>query len=161
MNTTFINGNITKRGEYILKKLPVLILMISLFILVSYKSYAQPKNCPVLSELEKTSIKDKKEVIEALNTLIPITYGTGIDDFPDMYTKWNVVTAKPFPETVGIKQEEDYFGMAKTFCGKEIAEKSWLVRLNFPKAPGADLAQGQIFIAKSKEKSWFVWFQYH
>ncbi|MEE3952767.1 hypothetical protein [Peribacillus frigoritolerans] len=51
--------------------------------------------------------------------------------------------------------------MAKTFCGKEIAEKSWLVRLDFPKAPGANLAQGQIFLAKSKEKGWFVWFRYH
>ncbi|MGE7837246.1 hypothetical protein [Viridibacillus arvi] len=139
----------------------VLILMISLFNLVSFEAYAQPKNCPVLSELEKTSLKDKKEVIEALNTLIPKTYGTGLDDLPDLYTKWNVVTAKPFPKTVGNKIEEGYFGMAKTFCGKEIAEKSWLVRLDFPKAPGADLAQGQIFLAKSKEKGWFVWFRYH
>lgn len=47
----------------------------------SIQGYAQPKECPVLSELEKTSIKDKKEVIKALNTLIPKTYGTGIDDW--------------------------------------------------------------------------------
>lgn len=131
----------------------VLILIISLFTLVSFEAYAQqPKNCPVLSELEKTSFKDKNEVIEALNTLIPKAYGTGLDDLPDIYTKWNVVTAKPFLKTVGNKIEEGYFGMAKTFCGKEIAEKSWLVRLEFPKAPGADLAQGQIFLAKSKGK---------
>ncbi|WP_245827565.1 hypothetical protein [Paenisporosarcina indica] len=144
-----------------MKKLYVLILIISLFTLVSFEAFTQPKKCPVLSELEKTSLKDKKEVIEALKTLIPKTYGTGLDDFPDMYIKWNVVTAKPFLKTVGNKEEEDYFGMAKTFCGKEIAEKSWLVRLDFPKAPGADLAQGQIFLAKSKDKGWFVWFQYH
>ncbi|SES44428.1 hypothetical protein SAMN05518872_11412 [Psychrobacillus sp. OK032] len=144
-----------------MKKMYVLILIISLFTLVSFEAYAQPKNCPVLSELEKISLKDKKEVIEALNTLIPKTYGTGLEDLPDIYTKWNVVTAKPFPKTVGNKIEEGYFGMAKTFCGKEIAEKSWLVRLDFPKAPGADLAQGQIFLAKSKEKGWFVWFRYH
>ena len=143
-----------------MKKLYALILIISLFTLVSFEVFAQPKKCPVLSEIEKTSLKDKKEVIEALNTLIPKTYGTGLDDLPDIYTEWNVVTAKPFPNTVGHK-EEDYFGMAKTFCGKEIAERSWLVRLNFPKAPGADLAQGQIFLAKSNEKGWFVWFQYH
>ena len=144
-----------------MKKLYVLILIISLFALVSFEAYAQPKKCPVLSELENTSLKDKKEVLEALNTLIPKTYETGLDDFPNMYTKWNVVTVKPFLNTVGNKQEEGYFGMAKTFCGKEIAEKSWLVRLDFPKAPGADLAQDQIFLAKSKEKGWFVWFQYH
>ena len=140
----------------------VLILITSLFILVSFVAYAQPpKNCPVLSELEETSLKDKKEVIEALNTLIPKTYGTGLENLPSLYTKWDVVTAKPFPKTVGDKVEEGYFGMAKTFCGNEIAEKSWLVRLEFPEAPGADLAQGQIFLAKSKEKGWFVWFRYH
>ncbi|MCY9141727.1 MULTISPECIES: hypothetical protein [Peribacillus] len=144
-----------------MKMLYILIITIPMLFFGSIQGYAQPKECPVLSELEKTSIKDKKEVIKALNTLIPKTYGTGIDDFPDIYTKWNVVTAKPFPETVGNKDEEDYFGMAKTFCGKEIAEKSWLVRLDFPKAPGANLGQGQIFLAKSKEKGWFVWFQYH
>lgn len=138
-----------------------LVIAISFLFFLSTQGYAQPKECPVLSELMQTSIKDRKEVIEALNTLIPKTYGTGLDEYPGMYTEWNVVTAKPFPKTVGNKDEEDYYGMAKTFCGKEIAKKSWLVRLDFPKAPGADLAQGQIFIAKSKEKGWFVWFQYH
>jgi len=144
-----------------MKMLTILTITIPILFFGLIQGYAQPKECPVLSELEQTSIKDRKEVIEALNTLIPKTYGTGIDDFPDIYTEWNVVTAKPFPKTVGIKEEEDYFGMAKTFCGKEIAEKSWLVRLDFPKAPGANLAQGQLFLAKSKEKGWFVWFQYH
>lgn len=104
---------------------------------------------------------DQQEVIETLDTLIPKTYGTGFEDLPKIYTKWNVVTAKPFPKTVGVKEEEDYFGMANYFCGKEIAQKSWLVRLDFPKAPGANLAQGQIFLAKSKTKGWFVWFRYH
>jgi hypothetical protein len=144
-----------------MRMLTMIIITISILFFSSFQGYAQPKECPVLSELEQTTIKDKKEVIEALNTLIPKTYGTGIDDFPDIYTKWNIVTAKPFPNTVGNKEEEGYFGMAKTFCGKEIAEKSWLVRLDFPKAPGANLAQGQIFLAKSKEKGWLVWFQYH
>ena len=143
-----------------MKTLGLLLIFISFITLGSFEVYAQPKECPVLSELEKTSIINRKEVIEALNTLIPKTYGTGIDDFPDIYTTWNVVTAKPFPKTVGNK-EEAYYGMAKTFCGKEIAGKSWLVRLDFPKAPGANLAQGQIFLAKSKEKGWFVWFRYH
>ncbi|MDP9740661.1 UNVERIFIED_ORG: hypothetical protein QFZ59_002491 [Bacillus sp. B2I3] len=143
-----------------MKMLYILIMTIPMLFFGSIQEYAQPKECPVLSELEKTSIKDKKEVIKALNTLIPKTYGK-IDEFPDLYTKWNVVTAKPFPKTVGNKDEENYFGMAKTFCGKEIAEKSWLVRLDFPKAPGANLAQGQMYLAKSKEKGWFVWFRYH
>jgi hypothetical protein len=144
-----------------MRTLGLLLFTISFFTFGAFEVHAEPKQCPVLSELVQTSIKDRKEVIEALNTLIPKTYGTGLDDFPDMYTRWNIVTVKPFPETVGIKEEEDYFGMAKTFCGKEIAEKSWLVRLDFPKAPGTNLAQGQIFLAKSEEKGWFVWFRYH
>jgi hypothetical protein len=139
----------------------VFFIIIPLLFFGSIQGHAQPKECPVLSELLETSKSDKKEVTEALKTLIPKIYGTGLDDYPDMYTKWNVVTAIPFPETVGNKKEEDYFEMAKTFCGEEIAEKSWLVRLDFPKAPGANLAQGQIFLAKSKEKGWFVWFRYH
>jgi hypothetical protein len=143
-----------------LKTLGPLLFIILFFTLGSSEVNAQPKECPVLGELEQISIKDRKEVIEALNTLIPKTYGTGIDDFPDIYTKWKVVTAKPFPKTAGNKEEEAYFGMAKNFCGMEIAKKSWLVRLDFPKAPGA-VAQGQIFLAKSKEKGWFVWFRYH
>lgn len=144
-----------------MKTFSILLLIISFFTVGIKEVQAQPKNCPVLSELEETTIKDKKEVIKALNVLIPKTYGTGIDDYPDMYTQWKVKTAKPFPDTIKNEEEKDYFGMAKTFCGKEIAEKSWLVRLDFPKAPGANLAQGQIFLSKSKEKGWFVWFQYH
>ena len=75
-----------KRGEFILKSLGLLLFIISFFTLESLDVHAQPKECPVLSELERTSIKDTKEVIEALNTLIPKTYGSGIDDFPDIYT---------------------------------------------------------------------------
>lgn len=144
-----------------MKTLVLLLFTVSFFTLGTLEVHAQPEECPVLSELKQTSIEDRKEVIEALNSLIPKTYGAGLDDLPDIYTKWNIVTAKPFPETVGSKEEDAYFGMAKTFCGIEIAEKSWLVRLDFPKAPGANLAQGQIFLAKSKEKGWFVWFRYH
>jgi hypothetical protein len=132
----------------------------SFFTLGSFEVHAQPKECPVLSELEQTSIKNRNDVIEVLNKLVPKTYRTGVDGFPDIYTTWKVVSAKPFLKTVGNK-EEAYFGMAKTFCGKGIAEKSWLVRLDFPKAPGANLAEGQIFLAKSKEKGWLVWFRYH
>ncbi|WP_246938978.1 hypothetical protein [Bacillus pinisoli] len=143
-----------------MKMLTLMTITITSMISAPILGSAQPEKCPVLSELEATSIKDREEIIRALTTLIPKTYGTGLEGFPDLYTRWNIVTAKPFPKTVG-NEDEAYFGMAKTFCGKEIAEKSWLVRLDFPKAPGANLAQGQIFLAKSKEKGWFVWFRYH
>ncbi|WP_419880542.1 hypothetical protein ACN6MY_12800 [Peribacillus sp. B-H-3] len=72
-----------------MKILYILIITILMLFFCSIQGYAQPKECPVLSELDKTSLKDKKGVIKALNTLIPKTYGTGIDDFPDIYTKWD------------------------------------------------------------------------
>lgn len=147
--------------RYHVKRRIILIVAILFLLFNSAQGYAQPKKCPVLNELEQTSIKDRSEVIKSLNILIPKTYGTGIPNLPDMYSKWNVITAQPFPKTIGNKNDEVYYGMAKTFCGKEIAKRSWLIRLNFPNAPGADLAQGQIFIAKSKEEGWFVWFRYH
>ncbi|WP_237582695.1 hypothetical protein [Pontibacillus yanchengensis] len=96
-----------------------------------------------MNELEETSIKDKKEIIESLISLIPKTYGTSIEEFPDIYTQCNIVIAKPFPETVGNEEEGDYFKMAKTFCGKEIYRNSWLIRLDFLRAPGANLAQAE------------------
>jgi hypothetical protein len=109
-----------------MKTLSLLLYIISFFTLGLIEVQAQPKECPVLSKLEETSIKNRKEVIEALKSLIPKTYGPGIDDFPDIYTKWNIVTAKPFSDSVGNKEEEDYFGMAKTFCGKEMLKSRGL-----------------------------------
>ena len=93
---------------------------------MSFEVFAQPKKCPVLSELEKTSLKDKKEVIEALNTLIPKTYGTGLDDFPDMYTKWNVVTAKPFPKQLVIKKKKAILEWRKPFVAKKLLKSHGL-----------------------------------
>ncbi|MBK5446794.1 MULTISPECIES: hypothetical protein [unclassified Peribacillus] len=44
-----------------MKMLYILIITIPMLFFGSIHGYAQPKECPVLSELEKTSIKDKKE----------------------------------------------------------------------------------------------------
>ncbi|MEE3952768.1 hypothetical protein [Peribacillus frigoritolerans] len=68
-----------------MKMLYILIMTIPMLFFGSIQGYAQPKECPVLSELEKTSIKDKKEVMKVLNTLIPKTYGK-LNEFPDIYT---------------------------------------------------------------------------
>ena len=108
-----------------MRMLTIMIIPILIFF-GSIQGYAQPKKCPVLSELEKTSLKDKKEVIEALNTLIPKTYGTGLDDFPDIYTKWNVVTAKPFPNTVGNEIEEAILEWLKPFVAKKLLKSHGL-----------------------------------
>jgi hypothetical protein len=142
-----------------LKKLFVVTLFLSVFCFSSSVVLAQPEKCPEPSELEKTSIRDEIEVIEALNKLIPKTYKS--DSHPNIYSEWQVETALPFPMADGNEKEEAYYEMAKNFCGNDVVNKSWLVRLTFPKAPGASIGQGQIFLAKSKEKGWFVWFRYH
>ncbi|WP_245835668.1 hypothetical protein [Virgibacillus ndiopensis] len=117
--------------------------------------------CPKPSDLVKVSDKAKKEFLKALQTLVPETYEQG--EYSEMYTEWEVKTAIPFPETINNNKDEVYYEMAKNFCGKEVADKSWLARLHFPKWEGksASASEGQIFVAKSKDKGWFVWFRYH
>lgn len=121
--------------------------------------YAQPKECPDSKELIEVPIEDINKVADALHTIIPITYEVG--EFPEYYTKWELVTVIPFPMTRGNKELEDYYKMASNFCGKEVADRSWLVRLHFPRVKGVSASQGQIFIAKKKDSGWLVWFKYH
>ncbi|UNJ81074.1 hypothetical protein [Metabacillus dongyingensis] len=142
-----------------MKKSVVFTLLLLLLNPASISVSAQPKECPELDKLEDTSIKDKNDVVNALKTLIPETYEVGI--YPDIYSQWKVLSALPFLNVGGNEEEENYYGMAKNFCGKRIADKSWLVRLEFPLSKGASSSQGQIFLAKSKKQGWFVWFRYH
>lgn len=123
--------------------------------------HAQPETCPNVNELEKVTIDDKDDFLKALETIIPETYEKG--DMADKYSEWRIRTALPFPKTVGIETDEIYYEMAKNFCGNEVADKSWLARVYFPKWEGISVSasEGQIFVAKSKEKGWFVWFRYH
>lgn len=128
-------------------------------LLVPLTANAQPETCPNSQELEE--VQDHEEFLRALQTVVPETYQKG--ELAEMYTDWRVITALPFPKTVGREQDEIYYEMAKNFCGKEVAEKSWLARLYFPKWEGTSVSalEGQIFVAKSQQQGWFVWFQYH
>src|SRR5699024_9286170 len=111
--------------------------------------------CPNAELLADTSIEDKDELLEALHTIIPNTYEEGED--AHLYYDWEIITALPFPETVGIEQEEVYYQMAKNFCGEDIADRSWLVRIHFPNWEGksASASEGQIFLAKNNNDRWF------
>lgn len=144
-----------------MKRLFFLIMIITFFSFTVINAHAQPTECPKVNEIEKTSVKDKTDFLKALQMIVLKTYQKG--DFAKLYTDWRVITATPFPLTVGNEINEGYYGMAKNFCGKEVADNSWLVRLYFPKWEGksASSLEGQIFLAKSKEKGWFVWFRYH
>jgi hypothetical protein len=123
-------------------------------------SYAQPEKCPSIHELKETSVKDRDGLLKALQKIVPQTYDGELGEF---YTDWRLKRLTPFPLTIGNQIDQDYYGMAKNFCGKDIADRSWLARIYFPKWEGksASNLEGQLFLAKSKEKGWFVWFRYH
>ncbi|WP_085991254.1 hypothetical protein [Oceanobacillus senegalensis] len=143
-----------------MKKIAIILTLI-LFIFVPNQIYAQPDiKCPNAKQLKETSIKEKDELRKALEQIVPDTYEKG--ELGDMFSEWEILTALPFQDTVSSK-DEVYYKMAKTFCGETIANKSWLVRLYFPKWEGksASALEGQIFLAQNKDDEWFVWFRYH
>ena len=120
------------------------------------------ENCPRESNLVETSNEDREELTKALGTLIPETYIQG-DENGEYYSDWSIITVTPLPMTIGSQKDDIYYEIAKNFCGKEVANKSWLIQMNFPQWEGvsASNTEGQIFVAKTKEKGWFVWYRYH
>lgn len=144
-----------------MKKMMIIMLAFILIGMSLNVVSAGSVECPEPGNLEKTSVKNEKELRKALETIIPKVYEHGDD--ADMYSEWKIITVTPFPKTVGDKQNEVYYEMAINFCGKEVAEKSWLARIHFPKWEGqsASNSEGQIFVAKNKDEGWFVWFRYH
>lgn len=151
-------GKIMKEVIDLITRYIGIYLLVSLFV-SSNHTYAQPTECPDPDTLEAVPIEKIHEVEKALRILVPIAYEVG--EFPELYSEWKVVSLKPFPQTVGKKEDQDYYGMAKNFCGKEVADQSWLVRLHFPKVKAASGSQGQIFVAKKEGRGWSVWFKYH
>lgn len=135
-----------------------MILMVCLFmpLTVSIPAYAQQpyfyanQQCPNVAELVQTSSKDEQELLHALRTIVPKLY-------PDEeHNEWKAEYVHFLPN---IKQT--YFQMAKTFCSEAVAERSWIIRLRFPKLlPSTSLSEGVIFLAKHKEKSWIAWYRY-
>lgn len=145
-----------------MKILGVIAMLISVITFVPSLNYAQADiECPEIEHLKATTIDDKDELVSALRGIVPDTYGKG--EYGELYSEWEVLSVLPFPKTVGLENDEVYYEMAKNFCGEAVADKSWLVRLYFPKWEGksASALEGQIFLSKSKENEWFVWFRYH
>ncbi|MEH7223302.1 hypothetical protein V7112_05745 [Bacillus sp. JJ1566] len=133
----------------------VVISLLTLVIFFPYYVGAQANvECPNVSQLENTTVIYKDELLKALETIIPRTFGES--DYLNHYADWEVVTAQPLDENVAKEYQ-----MSSNYCGKEIADKSWLVELHFPRWEGkSDIASdGQIFVSKSKDKGWFVWYK--
>ena len=52
-----------------------------------------------------------------------------------------------------------YRGIAVAQCGPTVADRSWVVFLFFPRAPGASLSQGIAFFARTAA-GWTLWYRY-
>jgi len=132
-------------------------LIIFIFICPTISLGAKPDGleCPKTEMLMKTTEKDKNELLNALNEIIPKVYGSSPD-----YKEWRIEIIKPMPNLTGF--EENYYEMAINFCGKEVADHSWFVRLRFPRLlPAQSASLGELYIVKKKNNKWFAWFQYH
>jgi hypothetical protein len=138
-----------------MKKL--LIICCVFYFLSASLVHAAPKTyvkCPRVSDIVETTAQDKQGLLNALRTIVPQIYTD------EKYSEWQVTLAEPMPKLTGF--DKGYYGMAKNFCGKEVANHTWLVKLLFPKLlPSASVSQGQIYLVKDKEKGWSVWFRYH
>ncbi len=54
-----------------------------------------------------------------------------------------------------------YHGIARSQCGAQVANRSWIVFLTFPAArPSASMSAGQLYAARTA-KGWVIWFRYH
>jgi hypothetical protein len=121
----------------------------------SFGAKLDGSECPKTEILSKTSINDKDELVNALNEIIPNVYGTSPD-----YKEWRIEIIKPMPSLTGF--EENYYKMAINFCGKQVADYSWFVRLRFPRLlPAQSASLGELYIVRDKNNKWFPWFQYH
>lgn len=102
--------------------------------------------CPKSQNLEIVS--SDKGLINALNTIIPEVYKN------QNYKGWKVETIAHLPKS---PRTEDYYAMAKNYCGEEIANNSWFVEVLFPEyLPAYDASHRQIFVTKNKQGQWFL-----
>ncbi|WP_453991876.1 hypothetical protein [Bacillus nitroreducens] len=133
----------------------IVISLLSLTFLFPFKVGAQATvECPNVSQLENTSTENKDELIKALETIIPRTFGES--DYGNHFGEWEVVAAEPLDETLTKEYQ-----MSSKYCGQDVADKSWVVDLHFPRWEGkSEIAtKSQIFVSKSKENGWFIWYR--
>lgn len=128
----------------------------ALLLFLFYPYSARANSCPNPNELQDTTLDEQEELLQALHSLVPEIFRG------DVFVNWEVMSATPFPMTIGKQEESPFFEWAKQMCGGQVTEKSWLVRLYFPTL--ADLrshfSERQLFVAKNQQNDWFVWYQY-
>ncbi|WP_028403457.1 hypothetical protein [Ectobacillus panaciterrae] len=110
--------------------------------------------CPKTQLLQEPSNQDKEELNAALSHyLISKVYGRN-----PKYLDYRLEVITPMKELKGT--DKSYYYMAIQNCGREVANRSWFVRLRFPKMHNA-ASFGEIFVVKDQTNQWSVWFRYH
>ena len=139
-----------------MKKIFLSFIMILFTIPSLTMAYEQIEiKCPNPNKLLQATEDDQEKLMNALHELIPKVYGTSQE-----YKEWRIEVIKPMRELTG--ENHDYYEMAKNFCGEEVANLSWFVRLRFPKLlPAQSASLGEIYVVQDKQHNWIVWFQYH
>lgn len=113
----------------------------------SGESTLEPK-CP--SNTVEFGPNAENEIQAALKHIVPQAYPQ-----PEEYQVWEVRRILP------LARVAPYYGIAKTLCGQLIADRSWLVKLHFPRfLPSASLSVGQLFVIKTQQ-DWISWYRYH
>lgn len=137
------------------KILMPLILLLFISPAISLGAKLDGSECPNIKMLQNINENDKDDLVNALREIIPNVYGVSPD-----YKKWENEIIKPMPSLTGF--EENYYKMAINFCGQEVADHSWFVRLRFPRLlPAQSASLGELYIVKDKNNKWLPWFQYH
>lgn len=115
--------------------------------------YIKPK-CPATEMLAKSKDDNKEAILQKLNELIPDAYPYNV------YNEWIIKEALPLRSLIGVPFDDAYYRMAQKLCNKKVADYSWLVKVQFPKLLPSTSASGVMFIVKTKDKGWHVWYTY-
>src|SRR5699024_12682660 len=90
-----------------MKKKSMIISFLLFFTFVPSLIHAQSDvKCPDVKQLEKTSMKDKEELLKALKEIVPATYQKG--EHGEMISEWEVINALPFPKIAEKKDAVNY-----------------------------------------------------
>lgn len=137
----------------------VLGMVLALSIMFPIQMHAQSDvQCPDAKNVVKSSLKKKDALLEALEEIVPNTYGEA--DYGNYFSKWEVTAALPFPQMKEKNEDKKIYEKAKKLCGEDVVNQSWLVRLHFPLWEGkSDAANGEIFLVENKKTGWTVWYR--
>lgn len=105
-------------------------------------------HCPAQQSVLPATAGDARKLRSLMNRIVAERY-------PDPQHRQYVLTSLTLgPEGSGYGQ------VAAHFCGRAVANSTWVAQLEFPKyLPSASLSEGQLFITKTRQ-GWDVWFRY-